>query len=183
MGENVIITIIVAVVLIGSAIGGWVRHNRRRLRASFGPEFATVAKEHDTPREVDRELRRRKNLHAELDLRTISPEEQEMYAASWDHVQAAFLDDPALSLSSAEQLVAKLLDTRGYPGKDEDEQLALLSVEHAHALADYRAAQRISRQMQQAPNSTGTEDMRQALLAYHVLFNELLADPDTANAR
>ena len=178
----IVITIIVAVVLIGSAVGGWFRYDKRRLRASFGPEYETVAQIHDTPREVDRELRRRKSVHGELDLRPISVEDQKFYATSWEHLQGDFLDDPTLSLISAEQLVTKLLDARGYPGADPDEQIALLSVEHANTLADYRTAQQISRHAQATPASTPTEDRRQALLSYHAFFNELLARADPANA-
>jgi len=175
----VIITIIVAVVFIGAAAGGWARYNTRKLRASFGPEYETVAQAHDTPREVDRELRRRKSEHAGLDLHPIGPKDQEFYTTSWNSLQGGFLDAPSLSLSSAESLVAKVLDARGYPGEDPDEQLALLSVRYAHSLADYRAAQAISRHAKADPGAAGTEELRQALLSYHVLFTEILEDQDT----
>jgi hypothetical protein len=178
----IIIAIIVAAVLVGAAAAGWASYDKRRLRASFGPEYETVAQDLDTPREVDRELRRRKNAHDGLNLQTVSAQDRESYAESWAHLQAEFLDDPALSLNNAEHLVATLLKTTGYPGGDPDEQLALLSVEHANSLADYRAAQQISRHAKADPASTPTEEMRQALLSYHVLFTELLTDPAAATS-
>jgi len=180
---TIIIVIIVAVIFVGSAFGGWTRYKQRKLRASFGPEFETVAREHDTPRLVDRELRRRKSLHSELSLQPINEQDQEYYTTSWDHLQSGFLDDPAMALGSAEQLVEKLLDVRGYPGAGHEEQIALLSVEHAHALTDYRAAQYVSRRAKANPASTPTEDLRQALLSYHVLFTELLAGASVATSR
>ena len=178
----ILITIIVALVLIGAAVGGWIRYSKRRLRASFGPELRTVAEEQGSPRKVDRELRRRKKQHDALDLREISPEDQAYYATTWEHLQGEFLDDPSLALTEAERLVARLLEARGYPGHDAQEQLALLSVEHAESLAGFRAAQDVSRRAAVDPTRIPTEELRQAMLSYLTLFNELLADPSTGTA-
>jgi hypothetical protein len=173
----ILITIIIAVVLIGAAVGGWLGYRKRELRASFGPELETVAQDHGSPREVDRERRRRKKRHAALELHTISAEDQAYYATTWEHLQAEFLDDPSLALTDAERLVAKVLEARGYPGEDVEEQLALLSVEHAHSLAGYRTAQQVSRRALEDPTRIPTEELRQAMLSYLTLFNELLTDP------
>ena len=179
---EILIVIIAAVILVSLAAAGIVSNNRRKLRESFGPEYEQVAQEHGSGREADRELQRRKHEHDKLDLRPVSPQDQEFYAASWDHLQAEFLDNPALSLDNAEHLVAQLLDFRGYPGEDPNEQLALLSVEHAESLADYRTAQGVSRQVHEDASSASTEEIRQALLSYHVLFDDLLADSSVAHA-
>jgi hypothetical protein len=173
----ILITIIIAVALLGAAFGGWIRYRKRELRASFGPELKTVAQEHGSPRKVDRELRRRKKQHDALELHTISAEDQAYYATKWEHLQGEFLDDPSLSLTDAERLVATVLETRGYPGEDVEEQLALLSVEHADSLAGYRAAQEVSRRALGDPTKIPTEELRQAMLSYLTLFNELLTDP------
>jgi hypothetical protein len=177
----IFLTIIIAVVFIGAAASGWVRYDKRRLRASFGPELKTVAQDHATPREVDRELRRRKKLHDQLQLRTISAQDQEYYATSWKNLQGEFLDDPSLALTGAEQLVATVLEARGYPGADSEQQLALLSVEHADSLAGYRAAQRTSRRAIDDATAVPTEELRQAMLSYLTLFNELMTDPSEAS--
>lgn len=180
---SIVITLVVAAVLVGTAVAGWVRYEKRKLRASFGPEFENVAREHETPRKVDRELRRRKKMHDNLSVREISEDERQYFTASWESLQGGFIDSPAVSLASAENLVAKVLDAKGYPGADSDEHHALLSVEHAQPLVDYRAAQQISRHAQADPDSTSTEEMRQALVLYHTLFNELLANPEAAGSR
>jgi hypothetical protein len=176
----IIITILVGAVFLGAAGGGWLRYNKRRLRASFGPEVGTVALEHESVRAVDRELRRRKSLHDDLSLRPISAQDREFYATSWEHLQGEFVDDPSLALASAERLVTTVLETRGYPGADNDEQLALLSVEHADSLAGYRAAQQTSRDAKQDSVAVPTEELRRAMVSYHRLFTELLADPDAS---
>jgi hypothetical protein len=178
----ILITIIVVVVVLAAAGFGWSAYSKRRLRASFGPEVRTVAEDQGGPRRVDRELRRRKKEHDALQLRTISPQQQENYATSWEHVQGEFLDDPALALVSSEKLVATVLEARGYPGGDAQEQLALLSVEYADSLAAYRDAQQVSRRASEDPRDIPTEELRQAMLAYLTLFNELLADSGATTA-
>jgi len=176
----VIITALIAAVFLGASATGWLRYRKRRLRASFGPELRTVALEHEGVREVDRELRRRANLYSDLSLHEIGPRDREFYATSWEHLQGEFVDSPSLSLATAEQLVATVLDARGYPGGDEEEQLALLSVKHAASLAGFRAARQTSRRAKQDSATTPTEELRRAMLSYHALFIELLGDPDAA---
>jgi hypothetical protein len=173
----IIIASLVGAVFLGAAGGGWFRYKKRRLRASFGPEVATVASEHESVRAVDRELRRRKSLHDDLNLRPISAQDREFYATSWEHLQGEFVDDPSLALITAERLVTTVLETRGYPGADNDEQLALLSVEHADSLAGYRTAQRIGVLAKQGSVVIPTEELRCAMVSYHELFTELLGDP------
>jgi hypothetical protein len=179
----ILITIIVVVVVLIAAGAAWNNYSKRKLRASFGPEVETVAQDQGSARNVDRELRRRKKEHDALPLRTIEPADREYYATSWQNLQAGFLDDPSLALTGAEKLVATVLTARGYPGDDAEEQLALLSVEHADSLAGYRAAQATGRRALEDPNGVPTEELRQAMLSYLALFNELLGDPGTQPAR
>lgn len=153
------------------------------LRRSFGPEYETVAQEHDSQHEVDRELLRRKRQHDQLDLHPVSTADQEFYTTSWEHLQGEFLDNPAGALNGAERLVSQLLDARGYPADDPGERLALLSVEHADALGDYRRAQRISEHVRGRAAPVPTEEIRQALLSYHALFNDLMAAPGALASR
>jgi len=180
---GIIIAIIAAVLLLGLAALGWIGLEKRSLRRSFGVEYETVAQEHDTRQEVDRELLRRRRRHDTLRLQAISVNDQEYYATSWEHLQGEFLDDPALALNAAGQLVSQLLDARGYPGDDPRERLALLSVKHAATLGDYRRARQISEHVRTKSLATPTEEIRQALLTYHTLFNELMAVPGALAAR
>lgn len=171
---EIVITLIVVILLAALAIGAWNGYQRSKLRASFGPEYEQLAQQHGSKRAADRELLRRRQLHSRLTLRPITSEDHDLFAESWKHLQGTFIDDPALALAGAEKLVGEVLDARGYPGVDADERLALLSVEYADCLPDYRSAQRISNQVQDSSTPTSTEDMRQALLSYRKLFDELL---------
>jgi hypothetical protein len=64
---------------------------------------------------------------------------------------------------------------RGYPTEHDDQVLADLSVEHATTLNNYRAAAEISTRA--ASGAASTEDLRQAMIHYRVLFQELLGPP------
>lgn len=171
---EIVITLIVVILLAALAITAWNGYKLSKLRASFGPEYEQLTKQHGSKRAADRELQRRRQLHSRLTLQPITSEDHDHFAESWKHLQGTFIDDPRLALASAEKLVGKVLDARGYPGVDADERLALLSVEYAETLPDYRAAQQISRRVQDNSVPTSTEDMRQALLSYRKLFDELL---------
>ncbi len=180
---GIIVAAVAAVLLLGPTAVGWAGHKKRNLRKSFGSEYQTVAQELDSKQEVDRELLRRTRLYERLSLHPISADDQKYYSTSWEHLQGEFLDDPALALNSAGRLVSQLLDARGYPGDDPREQLALLSVKHADALGDYRRAQRISEHARGASVPVPTEEIREALLSYHALFDELMAAPGARAAR
>jgi hypothetical protein len=178
----IIVIIFTALIIAALAMAGWVEYSKRKLRTSFGPEYHRVVQERGSRKAADRELQRRVRTHDALPLTPVSGVDQAFYATSWEHVQGGFLDDPVVALVGAEQLVVKLLDARGYPGEDQNERLALLSVRHANTLAGYRQAQRISEEARTDPAAASTEAMRTALMQYHALFDELLAAPGASAA-
>lgn len=174
-----LIIVIIAAVLIAAALAVVVRAEltKRRLRTSFGPEYDRAVVDAGGRKAAGKELARRQTAHHRLRPEPISAADREYYTTSWGHVQGSFLDDPASALGSAEQLIARLLDARGYPADDETEQLALLSVLHGDTLAAFREARETGRQAIAAPADTSTEAMRTALVKYHVLFDGLLTEP------
>lgn len=62
---------------------------------------------------------------------------------------------------------------RGYPTHGFEEKVAHLSVEHGRTLDHYRRAHTISGKA--ATKEASTEDLRQAMVHYRALFEELLA--------
>ncbi|MEY9933077.1 hypothetical protein ABH926_007730 [Catenulispora sp. GP43] len=173
------IIIFIAIVLVVAvvAIRGRREYAKREIRTSFGPEYDRVRSEYGGTRAADRELTRRNQMHSRLRLEPISANDRDFYASSWEHIRGGFLDDPVVALSSAEQLIARLLEARGYPVDDRGEQLALLSVQHGRAMADYRQALWVSERMRTDPASMPTEVKREALMQYQTLFEDLLTGP------
>jgi hypothetical protein len=63
---------------------------------------------------------------------------------------------------------------RGYPTEDVDQITTDLSVDHADTLGRFRTAQDISGRA--ADGSASTEDLRQAMVHYRALFQDLLGE-------
>jgi hypothetical protein len=64
---------------------------------------------------------------------------------------------------------------RGYPMSDFEQRAADVSVVHPHLVTNYRAAHAIA--VNSAGQEANTEDLRQAMVHYHALFEELLGAP------
>lgn len=169
---QITLLVLLAVVLIAIAIGlGWAAR-RRSLRRRFGPEYDRTVREQDGRMSAERELMNREKRHKELDLRDIKPEARERYISRWRSVQAQFVDDPPAAVEAGDELVTQLVAERGYPTQDHDEQLSLLSVEHARTLGNYRDAHDIY--LKSERGDATTEDLRQALVHYRALFADIL---------
>src|ERR1700754_2163465 len=157
-----IVLIIVILVVVAAIVYGIQVARRRKLRNTFGPEYDRVVAEVGGRTEAEKELREREKRHAELELKPLSPESQNRYAADWEEAQIQFVDNPGAAVTTADELVTRLMAERGYPTENYDSMLADLSVEHAGTLEHYREAHAISRR-----NSSGEaspEDLRQALV-------------------
>ncbi|RKE00293.1 hypothetical protein C8E86_8351, partial [Catellatospora citrea] len=78
------------------------------------------------------------------------------------------------AVGEADVLVRDLITARGYPGDDDEEQLAQLSVDHAATLASYREAREIADR--NSRGEAGTEDLRIAVVRYRELVAQLLGE-------
>ncbi len=71
-------------------------------------------------------------------------------------------------------MVAEVMKARGYPvGDDIERRWEDISVDHPRLIEDYRTAHGISQVNERS--EAGTEDLRQAMIHYRSLFDELLA--------
>ncbi len=169
----VVIVVIVLVVLAGVA---WYTYRSRQLRSRFGPEYERAVEAGGGRLSAERELRQREQRHAQLELRPLSDQARQRYQRAWEDVQARFVDDPAAAVGTADELVTRLIEERGYPTGEFDQQVADLSVEHAATLDRYRQAHDIS--LRNERGEADTEELRQALVHYRALFADLLGtDP------
>jgi hypothetical protein len=171
-----IVLIIVILVVIAAIVYGVQAGRRKKLQSTFGPEYDRVVADTGNRNEAEKELREREKRHAELELKELTPESQERYRSAWEEVQIQFVDSPSEAVTTADELVTRLIAERGYPTGEYDDQLANLSVEHANTLQHYRDAHEISER--NTAGSASTEDLRQALVHYRALFADLLGtDP------
>ncbi len=176
MSPGAIAGIVVAILIIAALLFGLAMSmRRRRLRDRFGPEYDRAVREHDTQREAEAELAQRERRVREFDIRPLSPTARAQYSSEWTAVQEQFVDAPQAAVTGALTLVTAVMQDRGYPTENYDQQIADLSVEHAAILDHFRAAHDIS---QRAPaGDIATEDLRQAMIHYRALFSDLLGQP------
>jgi len=168
------IVILVAVGLVFAAV--WMITRRRRtmaLRQKFGPEYEHVLRSKGTPSEAERELLERERRVSSFALRPLSGEDVEHFTASWRTVQARFVDDPRTAVVDADHLIGDVMRARGYPVEEPHRRLDDLSVEHAHVVNHYRDANAIMARHESGEAST--EDLRQAMVHFRALFDELVA--------
>jgi hypothetical protein len=74
----------------------------------------------------------------------------------------------------ADRLVQEVMERCGYPLRDFEQAAADLSVDHPHVVENYRSAYRTAERSRRG--AADTEELRQAVVYYRALFEELLED-------
>jgi len=171
---NAEITVIVVVVILAAAAVAWYflqQQRTRRLRAQFGPEYDRAVSLSGNRRRAEQDLLERQRRMEKIRIRPLSPQQSDRFAAQWRAIQTRFVDDPSGSTREADRVVSELMEARGYPMADFEHRVADLSVEHPTVVRHYRAAHVIVLGLDEGKAST--EDLRQALVHYRDLFDDL----------
>ena len=166
--------IIVAVVIIALIVIVWVIGRKRRtdaLRRRFGPEYERTVREQG-PNKAETVLLERKQRVEKFSIRALSASERERFISEWRSVQSRFVDDPKGAVTDADKLVVQVMQARGYPMSDFDQRAADISVDHPQVVDNYRAAHEIA--VRHRRGEATTEDLRNAMLYYRSLFDDLL---------
>ena len=114
-------------------------------------------------------------------IRELAADEREKFVTEWRLVQSRFVDDPKRAVRDADQLVNQLMQSRGYPMSDFEQRAADISVDHPRVVDNYRAAHVIALRHQKGEAST--EDLRNAIIYYRSLFDDLLQTQTTSGTR
>ena len=178
------IWVLIAVVVVVLAVLALMGSNRRRtatLRRRFGPEYDQAVQSADDRRAAEGQLQERAKRHSQLTIVALSEPARLRYAEQWREVQERFVDQPSEAVSEAEVLLARVMGERGYPVSDFDEQADLVSVDHPRMVQDYRIAHTINKR--NANHQATTEELREAVLRYRSLFDELLRVDGDASSR
>lgn len=180
MDNNTILIVcgVVAVLVIVGAALLWRRQTSERLRSRFGPEYVRAVEDAGGQRQAEAALQTRAARVRKYELRPLTAEDRDRFSESWRQVQAQFVDDPRAAAQSADDLLGEVMSLRGYPAADFGQRLEDLSVDHGDAVQNYRVARDIVQR--NARGDAGTEDMRQAMIHYRTLFEDLLGEPAAA---
>jgi hypothetical protein len=169
----VVVLIVLALLVLGGVVFAFSRRKQtEHLRERFGPEYERAAEELGSQRKAEAELRNREKRVDKLEIRPLNPADHDRFASAWRSVQAHFVDDPSAAVRDAEDLVKKVMQARGYPVSHFEQRSADISVDHPRVVENYRAARDIADRNGQGKAST--EDMRQAMVHYRILFEDLL---------
>jgi hypothetical protein len=179
-----VVVVVVLLVIIGALV---VRQQRsRRLKDEFGPEYGRVVTERGDQRAAEKELADRRQRVGKFEIRPLDPAARERYLAQWGSAQRYFVDEPVSAVGQANELVQRVMHDRGYPvDEDFEQRTADISVEHPVVVENYRAAHRIS--IRAHDGRANTEELRQAMVHFRALFDDLLApgegrEPDDGSA-
>jgi hypothetical protein len=172
-GTTVAIVVVVIIVAALLAVASFAAR-RRRLRQRFGPEYDRAVESSDSRLKAEAELAEREKRVKGLDIRPLDPAARAGYLAQWTAIQQRFVDSPTGAVTSAQALITSVLAYRGYPTEDVDQIAADLSVDHAGTLGRFRTAQEIRGRV--VDGSARTEDLRQAMVHYRALFQDLLGE-------
>jgi len=175
----------IVVGLIIATIAGWLSHRKRRterLRTQFGgSEYDRAVKEDGSRRLAEVGLSERTTRVESLNIRPLAQGDRSRFLELWRRVEARFVDGPGGAVTEADQLLGDVMSTRGYPVSDFEQRAADISVDHPLVLENYRTAHDIA--LRQRKGQANTEDLRQAMIHYRTLFEELVGEPELALAK
>jgi len=165
----------VALLVVVGLIARGARNSRTdSLRAKFGNEYDHAVSERGSRKLAERDLVERTEEVKKYSIVPLSAGDRDRYRRDWQKVEQHFIERPTTAVIEADELVADIMRTRGYPMGDFERHAADLSVTHPSVVQHYRAGHDAF--SGDRPATTSTEDLRQAMLHYRALFDELIDD-------
>jgi hypothetical protein len=181
--QTLVLLAVVAVAFI--ALVAWFIYQRtqsHKLQQRFGPEYGRTVDRMGSQTKAEAELRARERRVEKFNIVPLTQADAARFNQAWNALQSHFVDDPKGAVVQADALVRELMLKRGFPMGDFERRAADISVDHPVVVENYRAAQRIAERA--ARNEANTEELRNAVVHYRAIFNELLevsdVRPDTA---
>jgi hypothetical protein len=174
MSTTYIIAVVVLVLVIGAILGAIFSRRRRsqRFQNKYGAEYDRSVQNTGSEKKAQTELDERRKHVKSLNIRPLSDEERNRYLAAWTAVQAKFVDQPGQATIEADHLIMEVMQVRAYPVSDFEQRAADVSVNYPTLVSNYRAAREIADKNEH--KQATTEELRQALIYYRSLFDELL---------
>jgi hypothetical protein len=181
MNNTTLLLLIVAALLVATVV--FLMRRRTQLKARFGPEYDRAVAAAGNPLKAEAELDARAKRVSRYHIRPLSADEGSKYINAWRLLQARFVDDPSGAVNEADRLVTDLMAHRGYPMAEFDRLAEDLSVDHPRVVNHYREAHAIAARQAESRSALSTEDLRQAVMHYRALFEDLLEIATTPQRR
>ena len=170
----ILIAVVLIVVIMGIILGPrFARRNRSdKYKDKFGPEYGHTVESMGSDKKAQTEMDNRQKHIDTLNIRSLSFRERERYLADWTAVQAKFVEQPGQATVEADHLIMEVMQLREYPISDFEQRAADISVNYPALVTNYRAARAIAEKNKL--HQASTEELRQAMIYYRSLFDELL---------
>ncbi len=176
MKTETLILILIAVgilaVVVLAILTGTRKGRSQKLREKYGPEYDFTMEKVGGQRKTEETLKEREKRVNKLDIRALDEHARERYQGEWNKIQTDFVDNPSKSVEQANRLIMEVMVARGFPVADIEQRAADLSVMYPNFVPNYRNAYAIA--LKNQSNEASTEELRQAMVYYHSLFEELL---------
>lgn len=177
MDTNTLLLGLLAVVVVILAIVAVMAGNRKRrseeLHERFGPVYDHTVQDFGGDKQrAEQELHAREKRVESFDIHPVTPKERERFQEEWRATQAEFVDAPDHAIMNADRLIKQVMQAEGYPVGDFEQRATDLSVEHPTVVTNYRAAHELA--LKNEKGKATTEDLRQAMVHYRALFDNLL---------
>ncbi len=178
--DNTVLYVIIALAIVAIVIVAALVSKRRtrerssELRRQFGPEYDRAVEKLGNRAKAEQALLSRARRVQHFRFHELSAGDRRRFEATWTRIQTQFVDDPAVAVASANQLISEVMRARGYPTDDFEQRVEDLSVNYPTVVQHYRAAHELSTSARSG--QINTEDLRQAVVHYRVLFAELLQE-------
>jgi hypothetical protein len=155
------------------------RRRTQQLQSRFGPEYDHAVQETGDKSKAEAELQKRAKRVEKLSIRPLDPAQRERFTSQWESVQAEFVDNPENSVRDADILLQDVMTARGYPVHDFEQVASDISVDHPSVVQHFRTAHSIA--VRHERGEGGTEDLRNAMINYRALFDDLVSDRATTD--
>lgn len=179
-----LVIIIAAVLIVIAGVAIWLSSRKsrtNRLRTQFGgAEYSRTLQEGGNQRKAEAALDQRAERVDAMHIRPLAPGDRARFLETWGKVQSHFVDSPGGAVIEADQLLGDVMSTRGYPVSDFEQRVADISVDHPLVLDNYRVAHHSA--LRQARGQASTEELRQAMIHFRTLFEDLLGQTEAARA-
>ncbi len=179
--QTTVIAVVAIIIVAAVAILIVLRNRTKKLQARFGPEYNRAVEQTGNRFKAEAKLQRLEKRVDKYPIRPLSPEDRDRFQQSWRSVQANFVDDPARAFAEADRLLGEVMLARGYPVSDFDQRAEEISVDHGTVVEHYRVGHDIA--LRQAQGQATTEELRQGMIHYRALFDELMAEPERLRTR
>ncbi len=168
-----VIAVIVILLIIIGAVALARRNRSKSLQDRFGPEYERAVRESGGSRsEAERDLAQRQERVKRMHIEELPAGAKTRYTEEWRTVQTRFVDEPKVALVKADKLIANVMRDRGYTVDNYDQTVADLSPDHPNVLQNFRTAHDITQRSE--TGEVTTEDLRQAMVHYRSLFDDLV---------